>query len=147
MTTPHQDDDIIKNPNRNTDTVQAPYVPEYKRLNVTPILQDFSTLDGELVNPIPDSTIESHILDNNERVNYGFGMKMPSKNTDSPDIGEFVLMVSGKVISHGSHDYILSEAKSILYREHPEFLDKKTQINDVIILKRIGLKIGVFLDE
>jgi hypothetical protein len=161
MTTPQQETDIIKNSHREKDNIQASYTPEYKRLKVNPILQDFSAIDGELVTPLTteDEPLQvskdnsqfvtnSHILDNNESVSYGFGMKLsPSQNTESPNIGEFVLMVSGEVISHGSHEYILSEAKSILYREHPDFLDKKVQISDVIILKRIGLKIGVFLDE
>ncbi len=159
MTTPHQETDIIKNSHREKDNTPAPYTPEYKRLKVNPILQDFSAIDGELVTPaLTDEeaplkggaqfVTNSHILDNNESVSYGFGMKMlPSKDTESPNIGEFVLMVFGVVISHGSHEYILSEAKSILYREHPDFLDKKVQISDVIILKRIGLKIGVFLDD
>lgn len=163
MTIPHQENDIIKNSYRDKDNTQTPYTPEYKRLKVNPILQDFSTIDGESVSPLEENEplrilplnskdntqfiTNSHILDNNESVNYGFGIKVsPPKNTE-PNIGEFVLMVSGEVISHGSHEYILSEAKSILYREHPDFLDKKIQIGDVIILKRIGLKIGVFLDD
>lgn len=150
MTTPQQPDDIIRNPNRDKDSSPINYTPEYKRLGLNPILQDFSSLDGELVTPMLAETnvVESHILDNNEEVSYGFGVKMPKvKDTTSPDVGEFVLMVSGRVVSHGSHEYILSEAKSILYREHPEFINKKTQLEDVVILKRIGLKIGVFLDE
>lgn len=149
MTTLHQADDIIKNPNRDRMKDSTSYTPEYKRLGLNPILQDFSSLDGELLDTSTEtSVVESHILDNNEEVSYGFGMKMPKvKDSASPDVGEFVLMITGKVIAHGSHEYILSEAKSILYREHPDYLEKKTALEDVVILKRIGLKIGVFLDE
>jgi hypothetical protein len=151
MTTPHQEEDnIIKNPYRNKeDIIPSSYIPEYKRLGKDPIIQDFSSLDGEfLASPIIEANVvESHILDNNEHVSYGFGVKPPKTNNTSPNIGEFILMVSGKTISHGSHEYVLSEAKSILYREHPLFLNTKVQLNEIVILKRIGLKIGVFLDE
>ncbi len=160
MTNSHQEDDIIKNSYREKDNTPAPYTPEYKRLKVNPILQDFSSLDGEFISTTGSAEVEpsfssensqpitnSHILDNNENVSYGFGLKPPPpKNTEPSEIGEFVLMVFGTVVSHGNHEQVLAEAKSILYKEHPNFLDKKVQINDIVVLKKIRLKAGVFLD-
>lgn len=139
-------DDVIKNPERGEQT-QHFVVPEHVRLGVTPILQDFPSLDGEAISE--ESTLEdSHIMDNNEYVNYGFNIKRPSSpKAKSPGIGDFVLMVNGKVVSHGSHDFILAQAKAILYGEHPNYLEQPVQMEDIVILKRLGLKVGVFLDD
>lgn len=149
MSIPHQDN-IIKNPHRDQDHTPTPYTPEYKRLKVEPIIQDFPSLDGEFIEPsnFDSSVVESHIIDNNENISYNFGTQILQPQTNnSPNIGEFLLMVSGEVITHGSQEYILAEAKSVLYQEHPKFLGKKIKMDELIILKRIGLKIGVFLDQ
>lgn len=138
------DQDIIKNPERG-EQVQHVVVPEHVRLGVSPVFQEFPSLDGEVIEE--DMSMDSHIMDNNEHVNYGFNLKPPPSKVKSPSIGDFVLMVSGKVVNHGTHDFILAQAKSILYGEHPNYLSKTVQLDDIVILKRLGLKVGVFIDE
>lgn len=150
--------DVIKNPQRKEYTEPFEYVPEYVRLGIDPVPQNFGaqeefpSLDGK---PMTDevykgadinSPLNSHILDNNEYVNFGFQHKQKTKK-ENPNIGEFVLMVKGKILGYGSNDYILTQARSILYGEHPSFHKEEVPIEDIIILKRVGLKVGVFLDE
>jgi hypothetical protein len=137
--------EVIKNPERGEQT-QHFVVPEHVRLGVTPVYQDFVSLDGEAITE--SEQVDSHIHDNNEYVNYGFNIKPPTPaKSKSPGVGDFVLMVSGKVVSHGSHDFILAQAKAILYGEHPKYLEQDIQVDDIVVLKRLGLKVGVFLDE
>jgi hypothetical protein len=143
-------DNVIRNPDRERGehATQHHVVPEHVRLGVTPIFQDFPSLDGEVIVE-EDTNIDSHILDNNEYVNYGFNVKSKPQPPKSrvPAVGDYVLMVQGKVISYGTHDYILTQAKSILYGEHPSFVEKNVQMEEIVVLKRLSVKVGVFIDE
>jgi len=131
MKTEPQDSAVIKNPNRNNSQIPEPYIPEHVRLGRAPIIQDFSSLDGDIIGEETTS--------------------LPTKPTENvsytPKVGEFILMVLGKVISHGNEQQILSEAKSILYKENPNFINSNISIDDIVILKRIGLKVGIFFNE
>lgn len=102
-------------------------------------IEDFSSIDGEYIGE------GSHIIDNNTTVNYGYNVMPPQPINNH--IGKFVLLVCGKVVIHGSKDLVLAEAKSILYGQHAHFLNQKIELNDIVVLKKIPLKVGVFLDE
>lgn len=137
------DSDVIKNPKRieNQDTQEA-YMPEYMRRGIHPVFQGTDTLDGEPVSPL-----NSHVVDNNEYVSFAGPPKAHVTNQNaSPDIGDFILMVANKVVSSGSEPDILEEAKLMLYGEHHQF-KKPVDIHDIVLLKRVGLKFGVFLDD
>lgn len=140
-----EDNDVIKNPDRGKSNFdQEELIPAYIKRGVNPIIpQDYPSLDGEPIN--------AHIIDNNEYVGFDFGVKRQEiknkkTNTQVPNMGEFILMVRGKIVCCGSELEIVSESKSILYGNHPDF-GNSIKIDDIIVLKRIGLKVGVFLDD
>lgn len=146
MSISSQDDNIIKNPLReqNKNLNQEMYIPEYIKHGKYPKIQDFPSLDGEI---IAENEENCHVLNNVEYIPHDSDLKYPVSKNKIPNIGDFVLMVHGKVILHGDHNQILSMAKAILYGEHPNFINTNIKVEDVILLKRIALKVGVFLDE
>jgi hypothetical protein len=136
MTKPSTEDGIIKNPARGNVQYEdmSFYIPAHVRHGITPIPQDFSAIDGELIDTNIDSQENDYTVDEQ------------SVKKKAPEVGDLVLMVHGKVILHGKHKDVLEETKSILYGEHPKFLGQNIKAEDVVIMKRIGLKVGVFLD-
>ena len=129
---PDVKEEIIKNParSREADFQQDDFLPEYIRKGLTPI----PALDEPAVSSFTP-------------ISSAFPKPNAPKVTNVPEIGEFILMVNDKLICHGSQDYILSEAKSILYGENIKFRDQQVGLNDIVVLKRIGLKVGVFVDD
>lgn len=115
---------FIKNPDRveNNQLQEYPYIPEYVRLGLSPIMAD-----------VPSEMKQ-------ENSNF------TEKKNKMPNVGEFVLMVRGKIIATGSNDLILNQAKKILYGEHKDFVGAELQPDDLVVLKRLSLKVGVFID-
>lgn len=116
---------------------------------------------------IPDG----HIIDNNDFVDFGIkndegpiniitkpklqkvqnkeNIKSTTKNyeNNAPEIGDFILMVFGKIITSGNLGFVESKIKSIIYNEDPQFSETEVKEDDIVVLKRVGIKIGVFIDD
>lgn len=58
--------------------------------------------------------------------------------------GEYVLMVTGTVVGYGSLEEIQEEARALVFGEHPSW-DEPVSIDDIVVLKRVPIKIGLFL--
>lgn len=167
-------DDILKNPNRIAKP-QVPYEPEYVRKGIdvpeapnTEIspetylsVDDFGGLD-ENGNEIPFEN--GHIIDNNDYVNLGYASMplkqakqpaptpapaapKPAENASSPNVGDYILMVFGKLVASGTIDKIESKVKSIMYGDDPEFTGLEISMDDIIVLKRVAIKVGIFIDR
>jgi hypothetical protein len=136
----------------------------------TPI-PDYDEFDRE-----PSSDPNGHMIDNNDYVDlgpYSPIMSKPHKQqfavvaadgmladapsppsvdvveipSPSPKVGDFILMVSGKLIVSGSMSDVQSRVKSILYREDSEYADIELTMDDIVVLKRVDIKVGVFIEE
>jgi hypothetical protein len=107
---------------------------------------------------------DSHIIDNNEFLNFGFSSEkemseaiengdfidLDSNKTEEsmvPDVGQYILMISGKIIMCGSLDVIEEKVKSILYGEDLDFELSKVPQEDIIVLKRVDIQVGVFIKD
>ena len=159
--------DVVKNP-RRAAPVQRKYEPEYVRLGKEPIIKP----DAEMYASVDDVSIDvdgqempatnGHIVDNNEFVNFGVPEHLqgvsPNKThkpvveetteqITTPEVGDYILMVLGKLIASGSLEQIEARVKAIIYSEDSTFSGLEVGVNDVIVLKRIGIKIGVFLGD
>jgi len=150
--------DVIKNPTRSAPPVRSRYEPEYVRLNKDPVFQPSEMYasvddvpfdeDGDVVD-----VRSGHIIDNNDFVNFGSQpsplparREEPAKETSTPEIGEYILMVLGKLISLGSLEMIEKRVKGIIYGEDLSFKGLEVGLDDIVVLKRVALKIGVFID-
>lgn len=60
--------------------------------------------------------------------------------------GESVLVVRGEIISVGTTASIQEEVRSLIFEEHPLSKDNNITIDDIVVLKRVKIKVGVFLE-
>jgi hypothetical protein len=163
--------DVIRNPARSAAPAQRKYEPEYVRLGKEPIVKP----DAEMYASVDDVSIDAdgqemaakngHIIDNNEFVSFGaweaspalknqkpaakvvVEQTTPQETSTSPQVGDYILMVLGKLIAAGSLAEIEARVKAIIYGEDNSFTDVAVSADDVVVLKRVGIKIGVFLEE
>lgn len=160
-------DDVIKNPNRANQRVQTPYEPEYLRKGIVPLPapgSEISSLDGNTIDEdgFMSNIDDGHIIDNNEYVNFGFDSKPTSRQVkqeqsakvgsvekadDSPNIGDYILMVHGKLVLSGPIDVIESQVKAIMYGDDKSFSGIEVSIDDLVVLKRVDIKVGIFVDR
>jgi hypothetical protein len=97
------------------------------------------------------------VIDNNEFVNVE-ALQMPSKFDDQLvddlpseneseemiiSIGEFVLLVDGNVMIVGSQEKVQEAVQAILFGEFPGVGQKS--MDDLIVLRRVEVKAGVFI--
>jgi hypothetical protein len=146
-------DDVIKNKARLNPVQQKKYEPEYVRLNITPEI--FGTAD---IAGVDDDTfgeegklnvdMSGHIIDNNDEVDFGFESKRPVPQTQTakiPETNEYILMIFGKVILSGSLNLVEEKVKSVIYGQAKEFAS--VSVDDIVVLKRVPIKVGVFVGE
>src|ERR1700733_4459557 len=67
----------------------------------------------------------------------------PASILGQPKVGEYILMVLGKIVDTGSIDQVENVARAILYGENEQFTGRNITEDDLVILKRIGLKGGI----
>jgi hypothetical protein len=73
-------------------------------------------------------------------------------NEDLPNIlkeleeDNYLILVSGSVICYGSLEEVEEEATKLVFGEHQLFLGNPISADDILIIKRIKLKVGVFLE-
>lgn len=68
-----------------------------------------------------------------------------TENHNSPKIGEYILMVQDQVLLTGVLQKVEERVRMLVYGEDQEFSNVKNE--DIVVLKRVGLKIGVFVGE
>jgi hypothetical protein len=74
-------------------------------------------------------------------------MAEPETSKPTPQIGDYLLMVNGKLILSSSIGDVQQKVKDILYKEDEEFSGQNISIDDIVVLKRIDIKVGVFIGE
>jgi hypothetical protein len=100
--------------------------------------------------------LEGGLIDNNDYVDLGYfsnPTKKPEENkaqtkesSSSPNVGDYILMVLGKLITTGSPEKIESKVKEIMYGEDKDFAGLEISIDDIIVLKRMAIKVGIFIE-
>jgi hypothetical protein len=161
--------DIIKNPSRLVPREQQPYIPEYVQRGLEPEIFgtiDHSGVDEMVIDDEGESNlgaVSGHMIDNNDYVDFGFESKLQNQSTHKeptiknlatklptskiPETNEYILMVFGKIVLSGAGPIIENKVKAIIYGEDKEFNDLNVNIDDIVILKRMPIKIGVFIGE
>lgn len=146
----------------------------YKHMipNVSSFHDTVSEVDGQIFSDEGEvflpQTLHTPVRDNNEFVHFDFPLEAniindvelsqaidegnlidfdePKPKFTTPSIGEYLLMVNGQLIDTGNKSKIENKVKGILYNEDPE-IDNTNDDNDIVILKRVDLQIGVFLKD
>jgi hypothetical protein len=146
-------DDVIKNKARLNPVQPSKYEPEYVRLNKVPEIfgtADIAGVDDDVFGEDGKLNVDmsGHIIDNNDEVDFGFGSKRQVQQTQSskiPETNEYILMIFGKVILSGSLNLVEERVKSVIYGQAKEFAS--VSVDDIVVLKRVSIKVGVFIGE
>lgn len=139
----------------------VPFVKSSKKDEV----KDFASVDGTIFddNGNEIKVAQGQVIDNNDYVfpppqtpNRPAQVRQhqidePKEEQQSleqgtPRVGEYILMVSGKIIDTGSLETIEATARAILYGENESF-QQEVKVDDIVVLKRVGINVGIFIDR
>lgn len=96
-----------------------------------------------------------HVIDNNDYVNLGYDSTPTAAavepepledNVAAPQVGDYILMVLGKLVTSGPIEKIQSRVKNIMYGEDAAFSSLEISMDDIVVLKRVNIKVGIFID-
>lgn len=59
---------------------------------------------------------------------------------------EFLILVNGAAICSGPADYIQEQTRAMVFGEHELYHGNPVPVDDIIVLKRVKVKVGVFLE-
>lgn len=59
---------------------------------------------------------------------------------------EYLLLVSGQAICSGSQEQVEEEARLLVFGEHEVYGGNPVSVDDIIVIKRTKIKVGVFLE-
>lgn len=122
----------------------------------------WSSVDGEIIDDLTPETDQDHpMIDNNDFVteqsldeSFDTEEKAELISFEEPKLpevfpvikdDEYILLVQGEVLSTGSFDKIEQETKALVFGEH-EFCDgNPIPIDSLMVLKKVKIKMGVFL--
>jgi hypothetical protein len=115
---------------------------------IDPQQETFSSFDGKSV-AVDGSMVDdfdAHYIDNNEFVfpEDPFNVQAPKEeDASTPRVGDYILMVFGKIVCIGDANKIENRIEAILYGDDKEFADPIPTRDDIVVLKRVDLKVGV----
>ena len=118
-------------------------------------------LDGEVIDDIGlnEYNDQSHMIDNNDYVEIDQYAQSPSAVIPTPAItidsnvtapilqnDEYLLAIDGTIIATGSFDFIENEVKALVFGDHQLCKGKAIPADDLTVLKKIQIKVGVFIN-
>ena len=167
----------ITNPKRKKKETYNPGTPNYIEQNIDPIKINFGKIPKTTIhyentenleplsnNPrlkekkfdIPQELINSvkipNIGNNEERTwekAYDIIDDLQEENEDHQveEIKEYLLLYNNNIFFTGSYKEVEQMVQDILYNEHPDFIDVEVSINDLVVLKKLKIKAGIYLEE
>jgi len=98
--------------------------------------------------------LDSHIIDD-MNLDSGFNEVSESELIEfleddyvkSESIGDYVLIYKGSIISSGTLDYVQNEVKQMIFGTHDLCDGVNIDTEDLIVLKKVQIKVGVFLGD
>lgn len=125
----------------------------------------WSSIDGEIIDDLSPEMDESHtMIDNNDFVDgsteetfvednneVGFMTTADAENSNLPEtlptVGddEYILLVDSTVISVGSQEKVEEEVKFFVFGEHDLCAGVPVSVEKITVLKKVKIKVGVFL--
>lgn len=126
----------------------------------------WASMDGMTIDEDGEASIEENqMLDNNndDPRNY---KNIPAVLTEAPppllqtehlaeksevkefakSNDEYLLLIHGDMVSSGSFEAIQDEVQALLFDEHPLNQMYNITADDIVVLKRVKIKVGVFLE-
>ncbi len=153
----------FRNPKRNLPREHKPYVPEHRRLKISPILMNDEGRVEEPVFEQPpygglplnvgqsevtyqldgqeadfDDDEEEYPMPNYQQPPPRYEAPRASRPSRSSDIspGEFIVLVKGQVIASGPEDKVIQIMTNMLYKQ-------EINLEDVVLLQRMEVNFGI----
>lgn len=108
---------------------------------------EYTEIGGEAINQLRESTsnIEKTFLTENV-LQDALHEEYLSKVIKQLDEGEYCLLVEGTAICSGPEDYIEEQTRLLVFGEHEMYSGNPVSVDDIIVIKRTKIKVGVFLE-
>lgn len=132
----NQEDNVIRNPERKDTVEYVPYTPQYRSLSIDPQKRDYNNNTSTLGMNAPN-------VGNNEDQLW---TNIESNNKKIVKDDNYVIILRDKIFFVGNLNAVEKEVKSIFYGEHHLCKDEGITIDDVIVLKKMKIKIGIFVE-
>lgn len=114
--------------------------------------------EGNTVNQ--DDLDSQKLIDNNWEQNFRPPIQILEEESDEVEMmmvsdtsqlnigyDEFVLAIRGEIISTGPLDEMQQEVRALVLGGHPFTAGEPVEVNEIVLLKRVSVKVGVFIDE
>ncbi len=127
-----------------SESVHIQYVPNIgNNIEHTWVGVDGNVIDDLNMNSDTDDYVT--VSDNEVEL---IDRKISTSNTSSSDkdIGDYVVIYEGNIISSGSLDVVQKDVRDLIFGEHELSKDLSIEAEDLIVLKKISIKVGVFLE-
>lgn len=62
------------------------------------------------------------------------------------DENEYLLMVEGQAVCSGPEEYIQEQTRLLVFGEHELYSGNPVSVDDIVVIKRAKIKVGVFLE-
>jgi len=124
--------------------------------SIAPPLVSNNVNSGSSTFPHTSSMIDNNefVSFNTENVNPGSSYKEDPKQKTveymqdksiTPNVGEFILMIKGELVICGTISAVEDKARDVLYDNDLDYPNISS--DDIIVLKRVSLKVGVHIKE
>lgn len=138
---------VYRNPSRQeAKQERKPYIPQYVVRGIEPTESTLLARNGEVEENVEnfvsiDGSMISSAEDYKESIIDDLDGPLPSfQNFD-----EYVLLLEGKLHFKGSSAEMNEYVSALVFGEHPDFPEPLSP-DDLIVLKRVQVKVGVFLE-
>jgi len=92
-------------------------------------------------------TQPSNMLTQNSSESFGVNFANDILNiTKQLEENEYLLIVNGESICSGPLSFVEGETKLLIYGEHERFLNNPVSVEEIVILKKVKIKVGIFLE-
>ncbi len=117
----------------------------------------WSGVDNEIVNDLEDVEVMSSMIDNNDYMSdQALGLNSSNSSNSSnvtsevSDVSqipeeEYALIVNNTIVCCGDLKMVEGQVKDLVFGEHPLCGGDPIPVQELIVLKRVAIKIGVFL--
>lgn len=164
--TPHAPENVRKFKPARQPYAESVVSPIGRGLGVLPnvgnnVEQTWSSVDSEIVDDISDIDLNHPMIDNNDfvgEVSFEATNKTSFADSDAADDSvsiletirdleedSYLLMVYGETVCSGPLQYIEEQTTALVFGEHELYLNNPISTDDIIVIKKVKLKVGVFL--
>lgn len=158
-----------ENPRLPRPTIRQPYAePTPAPLGKDPLPNignnaehTWSSLDGEVIDDLSDESMldpETPMIDNNDFVSFNDPELSPAIETSEGNFvglteamrsiqdNECIVFVKGEWFDAGWGNDMESVVQDLVFGEHPVYQGQAIPIEDILVVRKVPIKVGVFLE-